>query len=309
MSVSYDRKKIDEFNKLLIEFNEKKNEFNNEYNEFVSTIETVITNYLNEAENVYKIYKGATTNTFYILTPSKILMKINNPPETITATSEIDDTGFEIDTIVSVDGDNVFYSKIIYKGPLGGDDLVNNKYIQVGLGDVDLEGNPGTFDDTYEIQNNEKSPVFKQSGNCDGPFYEKCDGYSKFTNNPYYGIGLNDENCTCYTFSDEEKNKLDKMYTQIINIDITDKLFGDNTTMPISYFGVMMDGGLYVLKNSNFSDNYNESYKPNTDNHKLLSMDGFTGFNYLINGCNMYTGSGPFDIQINSLGENVCVKK
>lgn len=308
MSVSYDRKKIDEFNKLLAEFNSAKSIFSQQYTDFTDMLDIVIRNYQNEASSSsagYTFYKGSSGN-YYILTPSKILMKTSENPDTA---SNIDDSTFEEETIVTVEKSNkVFYSKIKFSGKLTNDNIVDNKYLQVGLDK--LNATPNDYDKDYEGAyevSQSQSPALISSGECDGSFYEKCDSYAKMTNKPYYGIGYNNsDDCTCYTFDNDQKiNNLTNLTTEILNIDVTEALFGHGFNMPLSYFGIMMDGGLYGIKSPSFSDNYDKAYEQNSNSHALVNMNT----NYTLSGCNMYTGSGPHSIKINSLGEDICTKK
>lgn len=308
MSVSYDRKKIDEFNKLLAEFNSAKSIFSQQYTDFTDMLDIVIRNYQNEASSSsagYTFYKGSSGN-YYILTPSKILMKTSENPDTA---SNIDDSTFEEETIVTVEKSNkVFYSKIKFSGKLTNDNIVDNKYLQVGLDK--LNATPNDYDKDYEGAyevSQSQSPALISSGECDGSFYEKCDSYAKMTNKPYYGIGYNNsDDCTCYTFDNDQKiNNLTNLTTEILNIDVTEALFGHGFNMPLSYFGIMMDGGLYGIKSPSFSDNYDKAYEQNSNSHALVNMNT----DYTLSGCNMYTGSGPHSIKINSLGEDICTKK
>lgn len=307
MSVSYDRKKIDEFNKLLAEFNSAKSIFSEQYTDFTDMLDTVIRNYQNEASSSsagYTFYKGSSGN-YYILTPSKILMKTSEIPDTA---SNIVDSTFEEETIVTVKSNKVFYSKIKFSGKLTNDNIVDNKYLQVGLDK--LNATPNDYDKDYEGAyevSQSQSPALISSGECDGSFYEKCDSYAKMTNKPYYGIGYNNsDDCTCYTFDNDQKiNNLTNLTTEILNIDVTEALFGHGFNMPLSYFGIMMDGGLYGIKSPSFSDNYDKAYEQNSNSHALVNMNT----DYTLSGCNMYTGSGPHSIKINSLGEDICTKK
>lgn len=306
MSVSYDRKKIDEFNKLWAEFNSAKGTFSEQYSDFTHMLNTVIGNYQNESSSTsgYTFYKGSSGN-YYVLTPSKILMKTS---AISVSFSTVDDGDFVEESIVEIDGSEVFYSKIIFSGTLSNESIVDNKYIQVGLDKLNAEPDEYTkdYEGAYEVAQSQ-SPTLISRGECNGVFYEKCDSYAKMTNKPYYGIGLNDnDDCTCYTFdADQKKNNLTKLTTEILNIDVTEALFGQGFNMPLSYFGIMMDGGLYGLKSSSFSDNYDKAYEQNSKSHALVDM----GSDYKYGGCNMYTGSGPHSIKINSLGEDICTKK
>ena len=307
MSVSYDRKKIDEFNKLLAEFNSAKSIFSEQYTDFTYMLDTVIRNYQNEASSSsagYTFYKGSS-GKYYILTPRKILMKTSELPDTA---SNIVESTFEEETIVTVKSNKVFYSKIKFSGKLTNDNIVDNKYLQVGLDK--LNATPNDYDKDYEGAyevSQSQSPALISSGECDGSFYEKCDSYAKMTNKPYYGIGYNNsDDCTCYTFDNDQKiNNLTNLTTEILNIDVTEALFGHGFNMPLSYFGIMMDGGLYGIKSPSFSDNYDKAYEQNSNSHALVNMNT----DYTLSGCNMYTGSGPHSIKINSLGEDICTKK
>lgn len=307
MSVSYDRKKVDEFNRLLAEFNNAKVTFREQYSDFIEMFNTVINNYQAESttNTGYTFYKGNSGN-YYVLTPSKILMKTSEIPDTA---STIDDSTFEEETIVTVESNKVFYSKITFSGKLTNEYIVDNKYLQVGLDKLNATPDEYTkdYEGAYEVTQSQ-TPELISKGKCDGVFYEKCDSYAKMTNKPYYGIGYNNsDDCTCYTFDNEQKkNNLTKLTTEILNIDVTEALFGKGFSMPLSYFGIMMDGGLYGLKSPSFSDNYDKAYEQNSKSHALVDMGTE---NYTYSGCNMYTGSGPHSIKINSLGEDICTKK
>jgi hypothetical protein len=312
MSVSYSNGKIDEFTKLMTEFNNAKTTFKTQYESFTNTLSTIIENYNNEDTNTgYNYYRG-DSGVYYILTPSKILMRTSDTPDSISNT--IDDSGFETDTLVDVDGNSVFYSKILFNGSLTNRNLSDNKYKQVGIDK--LNANPNNYgvlgETTYEVSQVKQPDLSLSGSSCDSPFYEKCDSYAKMTNSSYYGIGHNDEDCTCYTFkNDEVKNKeLSAINQEIINIDVTEALFGDGFDMELSYLGIMMDGGLYGLKYQDFSENYSKAYSNDSQEStfSLVNMDNVNE-NYKVSNCNMFTGSGPYNIQISSLGEDICTKK
>ena len=118
------------------------------------------------------------------------------------------------------------------------------------------------------------------------------------TGSKYYGIGNNgtNDNCECYTMDVKPSKSINE---KIYSIDVTDALLGDFNT---SYLGIMMDGNAYELKEPIFSDNFSDVYVPDTGKHKNI-------FNKSISNCNMYTGSGVYDINVNSLGVDACKPK
>ena len=66
----------------------------------------------------------------------------------------------------------------------------------------------------------------------------------------------------------------------------------------ISYLGIMFDNTLCSLEHSNYSDNFYNMYESNTGVNEIYEISsGQTN-------CNKFTGSGPYNIRINTLDAN-----
>ena len=126
--------------------------------------------------------------------------------------------------------------------------------------------------------------------------FNRCDGYAKMTNRNYYGLSKNDGGCSCYVFD----NTLSEANDQFFDV--------DTGLADMSYCGIMFDGGLYYLTESNYSDNFNNLYDisepPGSTNTNLIPVTGST--NIQDTDRNPFTGSGPNTMTIHSLGTVDC---
>tara|TARA_B100000902_G_C27176086_1_gene846426 strand:+ start:208 stop:1116 length:909 start_codon:yes stop_codon:yes gene_type:complete len=302
MTVKYNKTKVDNFKAKLADFsNNKKEPYINSLRKLNGIISTVIDNYRNAStDNQNTFYKD--NNHHYILTPEKVLMKINQNMNG-SLISDIPDSS--LNSLIDINGNDCFYSNIEYKNTNtdNHNDKISNRYVQVGLGN-DLSYNQNSYltDEKIYKVNTESNPVFNNKTNCDEDFLYKCDGYSKMTGSNFYGIGDNGDvnNCECYVMDEKPSDSIGE---KVLSIDVTEALLGSND-FKTNYLGIMMNGNAYALKNPNFSDNFSDVYVPDSDNHNNIFDTSISKTN-----CNMYTGSGVYGIKINSLGVDVCKPK
>ena len=128
---------------------------------------------------------------------------------------------------------------------------------------------------------------------CDMTMFNRCDGYAKMTNRNYYGLSKNDDGCSCYVFD----NTLSEAEHQFFDV--------DTGLADMNYFGIMFDGGLYYLTESNYSDNFNNLYEVDPAKTNLIAVDSGST-NIQDSTRNPFTGSGPNTITIHSLGTVGC---
>ena len=305
MSVGYNKNKVEDFNNKLNNFLNNKNKYISSLETLNTTISTVINNYRKAStdnENTFYNVNGIK----YVLTPENILMKTN---KTMNDGPTIDSSKLENNEnkLIDIDGKMCFYSDIIYENTKGSN-KASNRYVQVGLGknnrqnELKYNNRNSHLYKIYKVNENSEL-VFNNNDKCDAEFLYKCDGYSKMNGNKYYGIGNNgngNNNCECYIMDEIPSERINQ---EILSIDVTDALLGDNT-FTTNYLGIMMDGNAYALKDNNFSGNFNDVYVPNPENHIAIFDSKVENSN-----CNMYTGSGVYGIDIKNLGETSCVKK
>ena len=307
MSVGYNKNKVEDFNNKLNNFLNNKRKYFTSLETFNTTISTVINNYRNaptDNENTFYSVNGIE----YVLTPENILMKTN---KTKNDGPTIDSSLLENNEnkLVNINGKMCFYSDIIYENTKG-NKKASNRYVQVGLGknnkknELKYNKKNSHLNKIYKVNDNSEL-VFNNNEKCDAEFLYKCDGYSKMNGKRYYGIGNNggvsNNDCECYVMDQIPSERIEQ---EILSIDVTNALLGDNT-FTSNYLGIMMDGNAYALNDNNFSGNFNNVYEPNPNKHIAI----FDTTKVEKSDCNMYTGSGVYGININSLGETSCVKK
>ena len=221
------------------------------------------------------VYDGANDE---VTTKDKVKMK------TTGATSSFSTTN-------SLNGE-VFQSDLSYSGATGGT-IYSNQFVQRNLdeltSDVDLKNtDPRVVSDATGL-----TAVISDT-NCDMTMFNRCDGYAKMTNKNYYGLSKNDDGCSCYVFD----NTLSEAEHQFADVPATG--FAD-----MSYCGIMFDGGLYYLTESNYSDNFNNLYEVDPAKTNLIAVD--TGSTDIQDSTrNPFTGSGPNTMTIHSLGTVGC---
>jgi hypothetical protein len=205
-------------------------------------------------------------------------------------------TAFGTDGLNPVDSDIFFQSTLTYSGATGGT-IYSNQFVQRNLdeltSDVDLydTGSKKIVRDATGLTADISDTT------CDMTMFNRCDGYAKMTNRNYYGLSKNDDGCSCYVF-DNTLSEADDQF-----VDVSDTGLAD-----MNYFGIMFDGGLYYLTESNYSNNFNNLYDiselPGSTNTNLIPVTGST--NIQDTDRNPFTGSGPNTITIHSLGTVGC---
>jgi hypothetical protein len=221
------------------------------------------------------VYDGANDE---VTTKDKVKMK------TAGATSSFSNT---------LDG-NDFESTLTHTGATAGGTIYSNQFVQRNLheltSDVSLlyDTGPTAVSDATGL-----TAVISDT-TCDMTMFNRCDGYAKMTNRNYYGLSKNDDGCSCYVF-DNTLSEADDQF-----VDVSDTGLAD-----MNYFGIMFDGGLYYLTESNYSDNFNNLYEVDPAKTNLIAVDsGSTDIQDTTR--NPFTGSGPNTMTIHSLGTVGC---
>ena len=186
---------------------------------------------------------------------------------------------------------NDFESTLTYSGATGGT-IYSNQFVQRNLDELTSD---------VPLNNTDPRVVSDATGltadisdtNCDMTMFNRCDGYAKMTNRNYYGLSKNDDGCSCYVFD----NTLSEANDQFFDV--------DTGLADMSYCGIMFDGGLYYLTESNYSDNFNNLYEVDPAKTNLIAVDSGST-NIQDSTRNPFTGSGPNTITIHSLGTVDC---
>ncbi len=220
-----------------------------------------------------------------VTTKDKVKMKTT----TAFATDYLDDTTDE------------FQSSLTYSGATTGT-IYSNQFVQRNLHELtsDVSLNAEFADHTvvgYAI--NADASFVSSDGLCNERMYNRCDGYAEMTNHNYYGLyqNTNDE-CECYIFN----NLPAKANAKFIDVEVNGNFSVPNQ---MNYFGIMFDGGLYYLTESNYSDNFNNLYEVDPAKTNLIAVDsGSTDIQDTDR--NPFTGSGPNTLDISGLGTFGC---
>lgn len=241
----------------------------NKYNEALKQL-----NLNNKSPNANNEITGGV-----VITKDKV--KMGTTDATKFGTDYLDDTTDE------------FQSKLTHTGATAGGTIYSNQFVQRNLdeltSDVDLKNtDPRVVSDATGL-----TAVISDT-NCDMTMFNRCDGYAKMTNKNYYGLSKNDDGCSCYVF-DNTLSEADDQF-----VDVSDTGLAD-----MNYFGIMFDGGLYYLTESNYSDNFNNLYEVDPAKTNLIAVDsGSTDIQDTDR--NPFTGSGPNTMTIHSLGTVGC---
>jgi len=283
--MSYNKEKV---NKFITDFNffkTEKQSYKTKLNTFTTTLEKVLNNY-STPDTTNTLYKGTSFN--YVLTPEKILMKYEGDSTDVFLGNSVNDIDNDLlNSIITFDGKEVFYTDVKYKG--NPQDSSNNVVVQIGLDDLKYDSTGGVL--LNQVYKANEDPVFTNSStDCTSVDLTKCDNHAKLTNTPYYGLGNNEGECGCYLF---DSKPTEEKLTSIVSTEVSDL---NNA----SYLGVLMDGGIYKLKEKNFSNNYNNFYEMNNnieivDNSSIKNSD-----------CHPLTGYGPNTLKVNNLGTDSC---
>ncbi len=206
-------------------------------------------------------------------------------------------TAFATDELNTVGTDIFFQSKLTYSGATGGT-IYSNQFVQRNLDELTSD----VVSDVPLYDTGSKKIVRDATGltadisdtNCDMTMFNRCDGYAKMTNRNYYGLSKNDDGCSCYVFD----NTLTPAEHQFAEV--------DTGLADMNYFGIMFDGGLYYLTDSNYSNNFNNLYDISGSTETNLIGVDLGSTNIQDTDRNPFTGSGPNTITIHSLGTVDC---
>ena len=263
----------------------------NNLNELKSTYTGAKTNYIdaldkyNEALEQLNLNNsgGASRANVYDGANDEVTTKDKVKMKTAGATSSFSNT---------LDG-NDFESTLTHTGATAGGTIYSNQFVQRNLDELTSD---------VPLNNTDPRVVSDATGltadisdtTCDMTMFNRCDGYAKMTNRNYYGLSKNDDGCSCYVFD----NTLSEADDQFADVPATG--FAD-----MSYCGIMFDGGLYYLTESNYSNNFNNLYEVDPAKTNLIAVDsGSTDIQDSTR--NPFTGSGPNTMTIHSLGTVGC---
>ena len=268
--------------------------------------ESTKVNNLNELKGAYT---GAKTNYITALDKyNEALKQLNLNNKSPNANNDITDDGVVITkdkvkmgtTDASKFGTdylndapaNDFESTLTYSGATGGT-IYSNQFVQRNLDELTSDVPLNNTTDPTAVSDATGLTADISDTNCDMTMFNRCDGYAKMTNRNYYGLSKNDDGCSCYVFD----NTLTPAEHQFADVDTG---FAD-----MNYFGIMFDGGLYYLTESNYSNNFNNLYDiSGSTETNLIPVTGST--NIQDSTRNPFTGSGPNTITIHSLGTVGC---
>ena len=221
------------------------------------------------------VYDGANDE---VTTKDKVKMKTT----TAFATDYLDDTTDE------------FQSKLTHTGATAGGTIYSNQFVQRNLDELTSDVPLYDTGSKKIVRDATGLTAVISDTNCDMTMFNRCDGYAKMTNRNYYGLSKNDDGCSCYVFD----NTLSEANDQFVDVSATG--FAD-----MSYCGIMFDGGLYYLTESNYSNNFNNLYEVDPAKTNLIAVDsGITDIQDSTR--NPFTGSGPNTMTIHSLGTVDC---
>ena len=170
---------------------------------------------------------------------------------------------------------------------VGLDDLNTNKYNNIKTGML-------TSKDNIE---------FEDTSVCTESHLKKCSARAKTTNKLNYGMSVKNSNggCICYTMDDVDKNLP-------ISIEIVEKKVTSISGAP-SYLSILMDGNLYYINKSNYSDNFSKLYEVNNGDITKITN------NSISTSCHPFSGGGINTLNIKgidtygSMNSAKCMKK
>lgn len=264
---------------------------------------------VNKLNELKGIYTGAKTNYIDALDKyNEALKQLNLNNKSPNANNDI--TGDEVTTKDKVkmgtttafatdyldDTTDEFQSTLTHTGATAGGTIYSNQFVQRNLDELtsDVVSDVPLYDTgPTAVRDATGLTAVISDTNCDMTMFNRCDGYAKMTNRNYYGLSKNDDGCSCYVFD----NTLSEADDQIVDVPATG--FAD-----MSYCGIMFDGGLYYLTESNYSDNFNNLYEVDPAKTNLIPVTGST--NIQDSTRNPFTGSGPNTMTIHSLGTVDC---
>ena len=278
-NISYDRNKIEDFKKAFEEYSTAKVIYRNQLEKFEKNIEFMKNNY-NDTNDSYLDSGGS-----FVINRNGVMMR------TSTASSGYDTS---INHVIRENGGSVFLTDLKFQADTSIIDNTNKMY-QVGLDDLKYDN-----DIENSISNPfvsvSQDPDVSNSSSCDMNHLYQCSAKAKMENKPYYGIeGKVGEVCNCYIFDELPTNTVSERL-QTVTLDSSG-----------SYLAILMDGNLYRVSKTNYSENYDNFFEYDTENNTNLSL--------MMNGnlndsgdLNPFTGNGINTIDITGIAEN-CVEK
>ena len=218
-------------------------------------------------------------------------------------------TDFSSNKLNNIEGNNYFYvdPERMTSSDLsfGADTYKDGEIIQGGLEDLTYKDKNLKQDVSFvKLIPNKSSKIDGitkidaiSDNNCNMDDVYLCSSYAKMNDKPHFGLARVDKDgnskCSCYIFDDVDAFSDNEIVISSATIN-DDKLNG------ISYLGIMFDNTFCSLKESNYSDNFSGIY--NEDSGKINVIDETGNSNY--KNCNKFTGSGMYDVKIESLNSN-----
>jgi hypothetical protein len=291
---TYSKTNLDNFITNYTYFNGSLNAYTTLLNEFTEQVNTLLSH--GSGSNVTQII--TETNRDYLKTKNGLLIAMDRSHgESDFSANKLNDIGgtnyFYVDPSVMVASDISF-------GPTGGSkEFKEGKIIQGGLDDLEFSVDnliSGVSGEYLADANIDASFVTNNSGCIMSDLYA-CDSYAKMNNKLYYGLTKDDTSgCYCYIFNSHPLNSATATITSV------------PATLPsgknISYLGIMFDNTLCSLKESIYSDNFDNIYGINSGVTQIYDISSGQA------NCNKFTGSGPHNIRIDTLDVNgVCTTK
>lgn len=285
---TYSTTNLENFIKDYTNFNDSLNEYTTLLNEFTEQVNTLLSH--GSGSNATQIITETTRD--YLKTKNGLLIAMDRSH---------DESDFSANKLNDISETNYFYvdpsvmvaSDISFGPPGGSKEFKEGKIIQGGLDDLEFSVDnliSGVSGEYLADANIDASFITNNSGCIMSDLYA-CDSYAKMTNKLYYGLNKDDTNaCSCYIFDDPP--------TTSVTATITSAPASDASGQKISYLGIMFDNTLCSLEHYNYSANFIDMYG---------SYNGVNEIHVISSGqtnCNKFTGSGPYNIRINTLDAN-----
>lgn len=288
---------MDRFKTALTEYNNAKNNFGtDDYQNII--------NFLNQTPEANDLVVEVN-GTKYLRTKDRILILITDPSELVQSSSATF-SGITLNTnniIILDDGKYYYVSNETISATVVNNNIKPNSVYQIGLSGDFTQGNFDIssqlcLDPTQEFNNLDIS----QQSACDETFAYKCQSRALIQDkNSFALVGKKDatENCQCYIFDDVQSDeiKCDSVHSIDISMINTKGING------ISYLGVLLDGNIYALKDTNYSGNFSDSYITNTNIINISNIEAGTTISDLQN-CHPIVGKSLNNITINSLDKD-----
>lgn len=276
------QKFIDNYNS----FEGQLNSYSTQLDEFYDQVNTLLDHASKSGTTTSKISIG---NRDYLKTKNGLLIAM----EDTYADTDFSVNKLNTDNYFYVDPKRMTSSNVQF----GTDNYKDGEIIQGGLGDLSYNDNHLNQDvSSVKLIPNEYPKIDAlNDNNCDINDVYLCSSYAKMNDKPHFGLARVDKDgnskCSCYIFDDVDAFSDNEIV-------ISSATISDSSLNGISYLGIMFDNTFCSLKESNYSDNFSGIYIENSD--KINVIDSTS----IISGCNKFTGSGMYDVKIESLNSN-----